>query len=130
MPRHIRKGKFIRRIIVSHLCTAVGGQQFRKKWKKFQMRIMFELYYSFFHYFLLYCCYVMFQKRFLSKPKWGGGTRSCLGRGHGIPWPPVPTAMVNSVDLLYIFIPDLSKPHFFLSLFFHQSLFKLSFCNT
>ena len=32
---------------------------------------MFERYYSFFHHCLLYCRYVVFQKRFLSKPKWG-----------------------------------------------------------
>ena len=35
------------------------------------MRIMFELYYSFFRYFLLSCRYEMFQKRILSKPKLG-----------------------------------------------------------
>ena len=32
---------------------------------------MFERYYSFFHDCLLFCRYVMFQKRILSKPKWG-----------------------------------------------------------
>ena len=40
--RHIRKGVLIRRIITSHLCTAVGGQQFRKESKKIQSRIIFE----------------------------------------------------------------------------------------
>ena len=44
---HIRKGVFIKRIIASHLCKAVGGQQFRKEWRKLQTRIMFECYYSF-----------------------------------------------------------------------------------
>ena len=42
-------------------------------------------------------------------------------------------AYVNSVDLFKlfcIFIPDLSKPHFSLFLFFHQSLFNFNFCNT
>ena len=28
IPRHIRKGVLIRRIIASQLCTVVGGQQF------------------------------------------------------------------------------------------------------
>ena len=33
----------IRRIIGSHLCKAVGGQQFRKQSRKLQTRIMFEI---------------------------------------------------------------------------------------
>ena len=33
--------------------------------------LMFELYYSFFHYCLMPCCYVMFQNRSLSKRKRG-----------------------------------------------------------
>ena len=36
IPQRIRKGVLIRRIIVSHLCTAVGGQQFREESKKLQ----------------------------------------------------------------------------------------------
>ena len=48
IPRHIRKGVLIRRIIASHLCTTVGGQQFRIEWKKFWTIIMFKRYYSFF----------------------------------------------------------------------------------
>ena len=36
------KGVLMRQIIASHLCTTVGGQQFRKKRRKFQTRIMFE----------------------------------------------------------------------------------------
>ena len=32
---------------------------------------MFKRYYFFFHYCLLFCRYVMLQKRILSKPKWG-----------------------------------------------------------
>ena len=35
------------------------------------MRIMFERHYSFFHYCLLSCRYVMFQKRIPSKAIWG-----------------------------------------------------------
>ena len=66
----MRKGVLRRRIIVSHLCTTVGGQQFRKEWRKLQTKIMFKRYYSFFRYSLLSCRYVMFQNRILSKPKW------------------------------------------------------------
>ena len=60
IPRQIRKGVLIRRIITLHLCTAVGGHQSRKEWKKLQTRIMFERYYSFFHCCLLSCRYVRF----------------------------------------------------------------------
>ena len=42
IPRHIRNGVLIRQNIASHLCTAVGGQQFRKEWRKLLTRIMFE----------------------------------------------------------------------------------------
>ena len=43
---------------------------------------MFERCYSFFHYFLLSCRYVMLQKRILSKPTWGAKP----------PRPPLPSA--------------------------------------
>ena len=78
------------------------------KWRKFQTRIMFKHSYSFFQYYLLYCRYVMFQKRFLSKPKrgGGGGHKQSLG-GHGLPWPHVAMVLVNSVDLFRVSIPDL-----------------------
>ena len=46
--RHIRKGMLIKRVIASHLCSAVGYQQFRKELRKRQRRIMFERNYSFF----------------------------------------------------------------------------------
>ena len=75
---------------MSHLCTAVGGQQFRKEWRKLQMRIMSELYYSFFHYCPLSCRYMMFQKHVLNKPKWGRHKQS-LGGGHCLPCPPPPS---------------------------------------
>ena len=42
LPRHIRNGMFIRMIITSDLCTAVGCQQFRKESRKLQRRITFE----------------------------------------------------------------------------------------
>ena len=70
------------RVIASHLCTAVGGQQFRKEWRKLLTRIMSESYYSFFHYCLLSCRYVVFRKRILSEPKWGAqaAVKNCCGR--------------------------------------------------
>ena len=58
-----------------------------------------------------YCRYVMSQKRFLSKPKWGRGHKQSLG-GTQPPLAPVATALVNTVDLFCIFIPDLPQPHF------------------
>ena len=68
----------IRRIITSHFCTAVGGQQFRKESSKLQMRIKFECYYFCFHFWLLSCRYVMLQKRVLNKPKWGARSNRAL----------------------------------------------------
>ena len=69
---HLRStGNDLRLTIASHLSTAVCGEQFRKEWRKLQTRIMLERYYSFFHYCPLSYRFVMFQKRFLYKPKWG-----------------------------------------------------------
>ena len=56
IPRHIRKDVLIRQIIASHLCTAIGGHQFRKESTKLQTRIVFERYYSFF----TIACYLVF----------------------------------------------------------------------
>ena len=39
-------------------------------------------------------------------------------------------AYVDPEDLFCISIPDLLKPHFSLSLFFHRSLLDFNFCNT
>ena len=64
LPRHIRKGKLERRIVAADLRTAVGCQQFRKASRKRQRRIMFECNYSFYHYCLLSCRYMMFQKQY------------------------------------------------------------------
>ena len=75
----VRKGVLIRRIIASHFCTAVGGQQFLSQSRKRQTRFIFERYYFFFHYCLLRCHYVMFHKRILSKPKWGENKQSFGG---------------------------------------------------
>ena len=72
IPQPIRKGVLIRRMIWSHLCAAVGGQQFCKQSRKLQTRIMFENYYSFFHYCVLSCRYVMLQKSIMNEPKLGG----------------------------------------------------------
>ena len=50
---------------------------------------MFEHYYSFFHYCMLSYRYLIFQKRILSKPKWGaqavvrGGARPPAPRSDG-----------------------------------------------
>ena len=64
---------------------------------------MFENYYSFFHYCLLSCCYVMLQKSILNEPKWGalavvrgGGRRPWPLRSDRTPGPTVATAMATS----------------------------------
>ena len=68
LSRHIRKGVLIRRNIASDLRdTAVGGQQFRKKSRKRQRRIMFERTYFFFHLCVLPCHRVMFQKQYFEQ---------------------------------------------------------------
>ena len=36
LPRHFRKGALVRQIIASHLCAAVGCQQFRQESRKLQ----------------------------------------------------------------------------------------------
>ena len=74
----------IRWIIGSHLCAAVGGQQFCKQSRKLHTRIMFENYYSFVHYCLLSCRYAMLQKSILNELKWGG-TSSRLGGRRPLP---------------------------------------------
>ena len=79
MSRHIHKGVLIRRINASHLCTAVGGRQLRKEWEKLQTRIIFERYYSFFHYGLLSLRNV--SKKYSEHTKMGGGHKQLLG-GH------------------------------------------------
>ena len=45
---------------------------------------MFENYYSFFHYCVLSCRYVMLQKSILNEPKWGA---QAVVRGERRPWP-------------------------------------------
>ena len=81
----------------------------------------------------------MFQKRVQNKPKWAGrrgaqavvrGGTSSRQRGTATLPPLGMTALVDTVDLFCISVPDLSKPHFSPSLFFHQSLFNLNYCNT
>ena len=56
---------------------------------------MFERYYSFFHCCMLSCRYVMFRKRFLSKPKWGA---KAAFRG---PRPPGATALGTGLGYRY-----------------------------
>ena len=55
---------------------------------------MLENYYSFFHYCLLSCRYVMLQKSILSNPKWREHKQS-LG-GYGAPGPTAATALATS----------------------------------
>ena len=98
IPRHIRKVGLIRRIIVSHLCTRTGCQQFRKELRKLQTRKNFKRYYFFFHCCLLSCL----QKSLLSKPKWGA--QAVVRGGHGPPGPPVVTA--QAVRLLFLQLYD------------------------
>ena len=47
---------------------------------------MFKRNYSFLHHCPLFCRYVMFQKRSLSKPKWGA--QAAVGGGTFAPAPP------------------------------------------
>ena len=89
IPRHIRKGVLIRLIIAFHLCTAVGCHNLCKESRKFQTRIIFERYYSFFCYCLLSCRNVMLRKSILCKPKWGWGGAQEVVRGARPP-PPGP----------------------------------------
>ena len=51
---------------------------------------MFERYYSFFHYCLLSCRYVVLRKSILSEPKWGGAQAVVKGGTAPLPLPPVP----------------------------------------
>ena len=52
-PRHIRKGELIKRIIASHLCTAVGCQQFRKQSKNFKRKFTLNVIIPF---SIIVCC--------------------------------------------------------------------------
>ena len=78
----------MRWIIASHLCTAVGWQQFREAWRKLHTKIGFERYYSFFHYCLLFCRYVMLQK--IVRVNRNGGAKAVLGGGTAPLAPPPP----------------------------------------
>ena len=53
LPRHIRKGMLIRRIIASHLCTAFGCQLFHIESRKRQRRIMLNVIITF---TIIVCC--------------------------------------------------------------------------
>ena len=71
-----------------HFCTAVGGLQFPNELRKLQTRIIFERSYSFFHYCLLSCYSVMFQRLIPSKLKWEAQAFVREGKA-----PPVATAL-------------------------------------
>ena len=95
----------MKRIIGSHLCTAVGSQQFRKESRKRQTKIIFEQYYSFFNYCLLSYRYVMFQKSIPSRPKWGALSQLQLLH-HSVAWKffkmLIGASHVNLTHLLYV----------------------------
>ena len=102
---HIHRGVLIRRIMGSHLYTAVGGQQFCKKSRKLilifndiKTRIIFERYCSLFYYYLLSSRYVMLQKSILSKPKWGGGALAVVRGGTAPAAPPRSDGTAKRVD--------------------------------
>ena len=63
---------------------------------------MFENFYSFFHYCLLSCRYVMLNKSILIESEWGaqavvrGGRRPWPHRSDGTPGPTVATALATS----------------------------------
>ena len=80
------------------LCTAVGGQQFRKESRKLQTRIIFKRYYFFFDYCLLSCRYVMLQNSILFTPKWGAQA-VVRGGGHSPPGRPVATGLSSQCAL-------------------------------
>ena len=67
LPRYIRKGMLIRRIIASDLCTAVNCQQFCKESTNVIGELCLNVIIPF---SIIVCCLafnVMFQKRILSK---------------------------------------------------------------
>ena len=56
---------------------------------------MFENYYSFFHYCLLFCRYAILQKSILNEPKCGA---QAVVKGDGAPGPTVTTALATSTE--------------------------------
>ena len=60
---------------------------------------MFRRNYSFLHHCLLFCRYVMFQKRILSKPKWGA---QAVVRGARPLGPPIATAQQSAQQRHYV----------------------------
>ena len=62
---------------------------------------MFEHYYSFFHYCMLSYRYLIFQKRILSKPKWGA---QAVVRGGARPPAPAATALLVASSFLIMLI--------------------------
>ena len=64
---------------------------------------MFKRNYSFLHHCLLFCHYVMFQKRILSKPKWGAQTAVKGGTPPSPPPPPIATAQQSAQQSQYVF---------------------------
>ena len=59
---------------------------------------MFKRNYSFLHHCVLFCRYVMFQKRIMSKPKWGAQAAVRGGTA-----PPIATAQQPAQQRQYVF---------------------------
>ena len=76
--------------IKTMLHAAVGCQQFRKRSRKRQTRIMFQRYYSFLHHWLLFLGYLMFPKNIYWVYRNGGSAQASV-RGQG------PLALVATV---------------------------------
>ena len=62
---------------------------------------MFKRNYPFLHHCLLFCRYVMFQKRILSKPKWGEQAAVRSGTPPS-PRPPIATAQQSAQQRQYV----------------------------
>ena len=111
----MRKSVLIRRIIASHLCTAVGYQQFRKESENVKRELCLNIIIPF---SITVCCLIVTlcsKSSILSEPKWGH--KQPLEGGHGPPAPPpLVTALPGSHAMLYIPIyPNLT--HFALNRF-------------
>ena len=62
---------------------------------------MFKRNYFFLHHCLLFCRYVMFQKRILSKPKWGA--QAAVRGGTAPQGPSIATAQQSAQQRQYVF---------------------------
>ena len=79
--RRVYKTDYLRHIYVQQLMAS----NFAKSGKNFKRELYLNFIILFSNYCLFYCRFVMFQKCFLNKPKWGA-KRLLGGGGHGLPW--------------------------------------------